>query len=236
MTVFETIRVSDGKPIFFSEHLARLRAGCAQCGFPFQGEACAQTESLIGSVENGIARLLVTAGDGSISSDFSGSRVFVICEERDPIPARVFHRGYDLGVSHEAHQPFPGGWKTANYWSNVRALRAGIDRQKNETLLFGFNGELISACMANVFVVRDGVLATPALDSGARDGVVRAWVSKQEPVQEVLLRRKDLDECEEIFLSSSWLGIMPVATFEARKLPSRKYATALRQRLSQELG
>jgi len=145
----------------------------------------------------------------------------VLLEDRPPPRGGRYHRGYDLGLHAGGHLPLFGGLKTGNYWANVFAFREGIARKHNETLLFTPAGHLISGCMTNVFIVVGGKVKTPALSTGARAGVVREWVMERLEVEEGLVTRAEVEEAEEIFLTSSWLGVMPGATLEERPLASR---------------
>lgn len=227
MAVFESFPVQNGTPIFLREHLARLRAACDGCGFPIEAGALEKCGELLR--EDGFARLYVTAGIGSTTGPTDDCAIYLLHEKRPFIPARVYHRGYDLGLAPEPYQPLFNGLKTANYWANLEACRRGMARQKNETLLFNPAAELISASMANVFVLRAGVWHTPALGGGARDGVIREWVLRQRAVREVKLTRADLETADEIFLTSSWLGVMPVASLEERHFKARDAARTLRE-------
>jgi branched-subunit amino acid aminotransferase/4-amino-4-deoxychorismate lyase len=119
------------------------------------------------------------------------------------------------------------GVKTGNYWSNLRAFREGVAASCNETLLFTQAGHLISACMANVFSVTQGRVQTPDLSTGARSGVVREWVMRRVQVEETLIARAGIATAEELFLTSSWLGVMPVASVDGRQLKERKAGAQL---------
>jgi branched-subunit amino acid aminotransferase/4-amino-4-deoxychorismate lyase len=130
--------------------------------------------------------------------------------------------------------PVFGGVKTGNYWGNLKALREGMARN-GEMLLFTPAGHLISACMANVFVVTEGRVQTPDLSTGARAGVVREWVIQRVEVKETLLTRADLDAADEVFLTSSWLGIMPVAFLEERPLREWKVSSPLLEAYRREV-
>ena len=89
-------------------------------------------------------------------------------------------------------------------------------------------GVLASACMANVFVtLAGGRLVTPPLRSGARPGVIRRWVMGVENVHEAALERSDLRQAREIFLTSSWLGVMPASHLDGLALPSATLAGSL---------
>ncbi|MDP9291432.1 MAG: aminotransferase class IV [Verrucomicrobiota bacterium] len=149
-------------------------------------------------------------------------------EARAPIASRVYHRGYDLGIETQTYRPLFGGLKTGNYWANLIAFNNGVVRKKNESLLFNADGALISACMANVFLVDENRTRTPALSSGARRGVVREWVIAKTGAEEANLTRDDVFSCGEMFLTSSWLGVMPVASVEGQELHSREVSTMLR--------
>ena len=227
MSVFESILLHRGRPVFLREHLTRLSQSCATCGFKFDARALEQVETnLDGLMPDGFARVYVTAGDGAVSSAAEQCRIYLFAEPRPALSPDVYERGYDLALSQEIHQPVFGGLKTANYWANITALNRA--HPKNEALLFNANGELISACMANVFVVQKGEITTPALKCGARNGVVRAWVMQRRKVRELAITRRDLENAEGMMLTSSWLGVMPVRTLEGRALPASPLVESVR--------
>lgn len=230
MSVFESICVRNGVPLFFREHVERLLAACLTCGFAVDFTAIERARELLGT--DGFARIYLTAGDGATTSDAEACRIYVMHEERTPIATRTYHRGYDLGIETVPHAPLFGGLKTGNYWANLIAFNNGCVRQKNECLLFSVDGVLISACMANVFLMNENRLRTPARSTGARGGVVREWVIAATGAEETNLTRDDLLSCEEIFLTSSWLGIMPAASIEGRELRSRETSSRLRAEYS----
>jgi branched-subunit amino acid aminotransferase/4-amino-4-deoxychorismate lyase len=229
MALFETVCIRAGAPVFLPEHLARLRLACDDCAFALDVTALPQVERLLdhAGILHGVARIYVTAGDGPVTAPAEACRILVFCEPREPLQSRTYHRGYDLGLEEQPHLPLFGGLKTANYWANLDAFQRGVARQKNETLLFNLRGELISACMANVFVVKDGKILTPSVGCGARAGIVRDWMIRRHGVGEGILIREDLSAADEIFLTSSWIGVMPVASVEGLPLPSMAAARAL---------
>jgi branched-subunit amino acid aminotransferase/4-amino-4-deoxychorismate lyase len=227
MSVFESFSVRDGAGIFLDEHLARLREACGVTGLAAPGGALEGCAAVLKQAEDGFGRIYVTAGDGTVTGECDGCRVLLLVERREATPGRVYHRGYDLGLRAGGHVPVFGGVKTGNYWGNLRAFREGVAGRCDETLLFTPAGHLVSACMANVFVVSDRRVQTPDLSTGARAGVVREWVMRRIEVEETLLTRADVAAAEEVFLTGSWLGIMPAASVEGRALGERKVAGPL---------
>ncbi len=218
MSVFESVRISHGKPEFWDKHLARLRGACAEREFSVADQALEAAGELLKCGEDSAwARVYVTGGDGSPTAAADAPRVFVIVEERKG----SVHESYELTMCEEEYRAPFGGLKTANYWFNLEALAVARKRGFDEALLFNGFAELVSACMANVFLVREDEILTPHRSSGARTGVIREWVMGRRKVQERRLRREDVVKADEIFLTSSWLGVMPVATVEGRPLGHR---------------
>ena len=65
------------------------------------------------------------------------------------------------------------GLKTTSYAENVIALAHAKERGALEAVFGNTRGELCEATGSNVFVVVDGVLRTPPLDSGCLAGITR---------------------------------------------------------------
>jgi branched-subunit amino acid aminotransferase/4-amino-4-deoxychorismate lyase len=227
MSVFESFPVHNGAGVFLDEHLKRLREACGITGFAVPPGALENCERPLKQAANGFGRIYITAGDGPVTGKCDDCRVFIFVESREAIPARVYHRGYDLAIHPGSHLPIFAGLKTGNYWGNLQAFRDGVAAHYNETLLFTPAGHLISACMANVFVLTGGKVLTPDSGTGAREGVVREWAMRHIHVEHTLITRADLREADEIFLTSSWLGIMPAASVDGRPLEERKLGAML---------
>lgn len=269
MSVFETLRVNaDSGAEFFDKHLSRLIQACAERDISVDESALAAAEKLLSNPKHwrallrprpdqtviaapkppvakfktpveplaGFARIYVTAGDGGPAAPAEQPRILVFIEPRTP-PGP--DDAWEIGLHDETYQPIFGGLKTANYWFNCDALAQVRRRQFDETLLFNDRAEVVSACCANVFVVRDDKISTPPRSSGCRSGVIREWVVGRRKVEERRLRREDVVNADEIFLTNSWLGVMPVATVEGRPLGHRmigpKLAAELERRRSERV-
>ena len=235
MSVFESLPVRKNKPLFLLPHYERLQYACAQTGFVTALPQFEDFEKLLRGISfDGFARIYVTAGDGEASAHVAGGRVLVFAEPRTPREIYA-DEAYKLALHPDPCAPILGGLKTANYWMNLIALQKARQRGCDEALLFNARGEMISACMANVFVVQKGKIKTPATASGARAGVIREWVMRKRPVGQSRITDDDLGAADEIFLTSSWLGVMPVTALEGRNLPSREVADQLRVEYQREI-
>jgi branched-chain amino acid aminotransferase len=77
--------------------------------------------------------------------------------------------------------------------------------------------------VANVFVVRDGVLATPPVTDGCLDGITRATVidCARElgiPFAERTLGRMDLFGAHEVFMTGTGAGIVRISRLDGERI------------------
>ena len=100
------------------------------------------------------------------------------------------------------------GVKSTSYADHVLAYRHALNAGADEALMLNSQGHLAEGSMSNVFVVKDGVVQTPSLASGCLPGVTRQLVINlcadlDLPVEECQLGVQDIDNADEIFLTSS---------------------------------
>lgn len=233
MSVFESLRVVNGRALFAAEHAVLLEHACADRGFPWDRASFdAAIETLQGNGTDGFARIYVTAGDGGVADPVLAPRIFLMLEQRN----RPVLRSYHVALPDGSNQPVFGGLKTANYWGNVDALQRAFSHGMHEALLFNEFGELISACMGNVFIVSGGELLTPRSECGARKGVIREWVMRQRSVKETSIFVKDVRYADEIFITNSWIGVMPVASIDGQAVPSQSLGASLSATLEADIS
>lgn len=211
MSVFETIAVREGRPLLLAAHLERLERAAESCR---AGATPARHSFDFSQLETGLLRFYLTAGEGGLEAPFAGN-AYALFDEAEV--------GWDLPALRVAssaapYLPRPGGWKTGNYWQNLDALGAAKRHGCDEALVFNPAGMLVGAAMANVFLRIDGRWMTPALETGARDGAVRAWALKMMAVSEEILDAEALQRCAAAFLTNSRIGIRPIAELDGRPL------------------
>lgn len=233
MALFESLRIHRGAPLFFAEHIGRLRQACLDRDFACDPAALDAVDALFrGAGRDGFGRIYVTAGDGPLHAPTHACRIIAMLEDRAQ-PAKA---AYDLALPRGIYHPLFGGLKTANYWANIDILQQAVKRGFDEALLFNEHAELVSVCMANIFVVHGGTIRTPALACGAREGVIREWVMQRAPVKQGSIFMEDLQTADEVFITNSWLGVMPVQSIEGRQLNSSVFARELQEGLSRVIN
>jgi len=103
--------------------------------------------------------------------------------------------------------------------AKVEALKAGYD----EAILLNTHGFVAECTGENLFVVKNGVLVTPPLSSGALEGITRASVITIArdlgiEVREDNLLRSDLYLADEAFLTGTAAEIVPMRSVDDREI------------------
>jgi branched-chain amino acid aminotransferase len=113
------------------------------------------------------------------------------------------------------------GIKTGNYLNNILALQQAIARGGDDAILCSGSGDIAEGATSNVFLVQGGAILTPHLETGLLAGITREAVFELatelgQPPVETRLQPDDLYRADELFLTSSVRGIMPVTRIDGR--------------------
>jgi branched-chain amino acid aminotransferase len=119
------------------------------------------------------------------------------------------------------------GIKTGNYLGSILATRRAIEAGGDDAILCNADGEVVEGATSNVFFVKGSQLATPPLDAGLLAGITREVVCRLagelgHAVVQLRVRPDDLRAADEVFLTSSVRGIMPVTTIDAHPVGGGK--------------
>jgi branched-subunit amino acid aminotransferase/4-amino-4-deoxychorismate lyase len=120
--------------------------------------------------------------------------------------------------------------KNYHWLDLVRGLFEAYEQGGETAVLVDARGNVLEGPGFNLFVLRDGVVATP--DSGVLEGVTRATAIEllQRRGVEVQLREVHADElrgADEAFATSTAGGVMPIASVDGRPLGGRPVTSRL---------
>lgn len=126
-------------------------------------------------------------------------------------------------------QSWEARYKTLSYLLRYQARKVMMDADHDEAVLMNEKKELASTCMSNLFWVSNGKVFTPSLSCGCRDGVVRRWVMESwaGELEEGAFGPEELFRADEIFLTNSLIGIMPVSSWQGKNVSGRKVIVQL---------
>lgn len=100
------------------------------------------------------------------------------------------------------------GVKSCNYLENILALNDARAKGFDEAIRLNEKGKVTSACLANVFWVKSGVIYTPPLATGCLEGTTRSFILENFTVEERTTDLLELIEADAIFLTSAGIGVV----------------------------
>jgi branched-subunit amino acid aminotransferase/4-amino-4-deoxychorismate lyase len=219
--LFETILARDGELILFDAHIERMQAGCMALGLPAPDmddarDLCqamlAESDALTGRFA---VRMTLTAGSGGRGLERPAAPEPHIFASVAPSPRPQGPVALVTSDLRRNEGSPSARLKTLSYLDNVLARRLAAPA---EALLLNNRGEIACAAAANIFWVRGGKLFTPHRDCGVLDGIMRRQVMAAARVEEVQAPRAMLEGAEAIFLTSSLIGVRPVASLDGASL------------------
>ena len=216
--LFETIRFIGWDAPLWPRHMRRLDEGCRRLGLPSPDPdlLLAEARAVSRELSDAVVRITLTRGVGARGyrppARVAPTRIVAAFE-----PPLMVETDYTDGLRARvcgvrlAHQPLLAGLKHLNRLEQVLARSEWDDPAVAEGLMRDADGAVICATAANLFVVLDGEVATPVLDRCGVAGVARAEILAVLPhvnVRTICL--EELTGADELFLSSSVRGILPV--------------------------
>ena len=234
--VFVGIRFYGGRVFRLKEHIDRLydsaRAICLNVGM----DKVAMTEAVLETIrlnqlQDGYVRLVVTRGDGDLGLNpqlCPKATVIVIASKITLYSQEKYEKGLDVvtcatrRIPHGALSPMV---KSLNYLNNVMAKIEAQNAGAGEGLMLNEQGYVSECTGDNIFVVKNGVISTPPISSGALAGVTRAVDFEMAAeagiqIREPLMTRYDIYTADECFLTGTAAEIIPAVKLDTRPIGS----------------
>jgi len=217
--VFETAKIVDGQVFARTRHHDRMDRSLAGLSLPpldrarvEEGIAAVLAD---GPIAFGRLRYTVTAGPGPLGSDRTdGPMTYIVTagEQVSPEPSTTVA----VVPWTRNDRAATVGLKTTSYAENVVALAAAKALGASEAIFANTAGMLCEGTGSNIFVVRDGVVLTPALPTGPLAGITRAltieWCREEGlEVREEEVPLSALTECDEAFITSSTRDVQAIS-------------------------
>jgi branched-subunit amino acid aminotransferase/4-amino-4-deoxychorismate lyase len=227
--LFESIRIINGRPINLDNHLKRLSEGMKvlrmnvpqQFSLSFFEEEiqnlCAQNNIEKG----GRVRLSIDRKQGGFYMPHNNDVEYFI--EANSLPNNRFllnEAGYKIDQFEDMKKQINllSSFKTKNgllyIMAKLRARETGLD----DLLIQNDRMGIIEGGSANLFIVSNGVLYTPGLDSGCLGGTMRMQIinlalSHNIKVYECNISPQNLLVADEVFLTNAIEGIIWVSSY-----------------------
>jgi len=224
--LFETMRVYSGKIFQLDRHLDRLEHG-AQSIFLKLPESRERIEEILyvtfsrNQGADAVIRLTLTRGEGILGklwqADTSPTLSVYVRSYSAP-PDEWYQNGVPIALIPNSAAKLGGlqeQIKSANYLSQILARKQAEDQNSVDGIMINDQGEVCDGTISNIFVVKDGELSTPAVNSYVLAGVTRQVVLKLATESGTVCKERsmaadDILQGDEVFLTNTGWEILPV--------------------------
>ncbi len=224
--VYEVVPIFSGQVFRLSEHLKRLQNSLAAISLSLDYDE-EKWQSLTGELlnlnkvtEDSSIYIQVTRGTGErnhlYQSDFTPT-VFMMCK---PLPATDF----SLGISAILHEDIR--WKYCHIKAvallpNVLLKQYAKEKDGSHEAILSRDGYITEGAASNVFIVWDNTVMTPPKDGRLLPGITRDLVveligESDYQCLEASVTEAQLLQADEIWLTSSTMGIAPVVKLDGQ--------------------
>jgi branched-chain amino acid aminotransferase len=237
-SIYEVVRTAGGRPVDLGPHLDRLERSAARIGLELPpratiegafGETLAAAYADGGRGDEAYVRVIVTRGGGEIGLDprlADKPRLVVIATKLATPKPELYERGCHVrvvSVERNSVRALDPAIKSGNYLNNILALDQARRGQAYEAIMCDARGRVTEGSTSNLWCVRGGVALTPA-GEGILPGITR-WrllgLAREAGIaaEEADLYPTDLHAADELFLTSSIRGVLPIGRLDDRDLP-----------------
>ena len=232
--IFETMLVVDGRVFRPGRHLSRLRGAAALVHIPLSWTD-QELEEMIHStlnaniLDNAYVRLTVTRGVGEPRMNFTGDMTPSVIVLARGLPDGVWAKrpdGVRLAVSRNFSVyslDLRTKIKSTNYLVNALAKQEAEALGVDDVIMLNEKGVVAECPTANIFAVSGGCIMTSPADTGLLPGVTREAVIEVARAAGVAFEEREITVAElvnadEVFKTSSIMGVVPVTEIDGRKI------------------
>jgi branched-chain amino acid aminotransferase len=230
--LFETMRAYGGNIFRLGSHLERLYQSldCIYLKVPMTiGEMKTAIDKTL--LANGLSdcmiRLTISRGEQSsgfqIDPEIPPTLVIVVRPLGD-LPREWYEQGIKISLFPGTTQQFGGidrSIKSCNFLNNILIREKANQNDSVEGIMMDEQGGATEGTTSNLFIIKEGVLITPAINENILPGITRQAVLENAgelniPVAQRVITQDDIYHAEEVFITNSRIEILPVRRADDR--------------------
>lgn len=220
---FETMKAVNGKIIHANEHFERFFASLELLQFdkPNYLTAAYLTEHITklllqnGHTKCARIRLTLFRGNGGLyDAENHFPNYLIQTWNLNTSNNQLNENGLVIDIYKEARKvcDYFSHLKSNNYLSYAMAALWAKKNHLNDALLLNPYDKITDATIANIFIVQNGIIKTPAVSEGCVNGIMKNYLlqclrKENMPVEETSLTIDDVLQAQEVFLTNSIYGI-----------------------------
>ncbi len=247
--LFETIKVSGGKILFWEDHYFRLMSSMRimRMEIPMRFTMEYLEDEIRKTLENsGLntvtsrVKLMVYRNEGGLYTPNTNDVSFVISASKlneDFYLIKDEFYEVDLYKDFYVSPSLLSTLKTNNKAINVIGSIYAKENGLNNCFLLNTNKKIVEALNGNVFLVKGNTIKTPPLSEGCLKGVMRTQILnliKELPELELVeesISPFELQKADELFITNVIAGIQPISKYR-KKIFNSAVAKSLVQKLN----
>ncbi|WP_299669078.1 aminotransferase class IV [uncultured Polaribacter sp.] len=227
--IFETIKVSNKKVVFWEDHYFRLMASMRMLRMKipmkftleFLEQEILKTIAVLEETATYRVRLNVFRKDGGLYTPDTNEIDYLLEASGTN---HTFKSEYKIDVFKDFYN-YSGllsTIKTNNRMLNTLASIFADENDLDNCILLNERKGVVEATNGNVFIVKGSIVKTPALTEGCIKGIVRKKVieilmkNKDFTIEETAISPFEVQKADEVFITNAIVGIQPVTKYKKK--------------------
>ncbi len=241
--IFETVKVSNKKVIFWEDHYFRLMASMRmlrmkipmQFTLEFLEQEILKTVAVQDAADSFRVRLNISRKDGGLYTPKTNEIDYLIDVKANTSQTKTTY-SVDVFKDFYNYSGLLSTIKTNNRMINTLASIYAQENDLDNCVLINEKKGVVEATNANVFILKGNVVKTPALTEGCIKGVIRGKVidilSKNEEftLEETNISPFEIQKADEVFITNAIIGVQAVTGYK-----KKTFTTDLSTKISKSL-
>ena len=241
-SVFETIKVINGKLVFWEEHYFRLMASMRMLRMKipmnftleFLQDEILKTV-LVNTKNNSRVRLCITRKDGGFYTPTTNEIDYLIESHEIRFTTKDNYK-VDLFKDFYLYSGHLSTIKTNNKLIHTLASIFAKENDLDNCILLNERKGIVEATNATLFLIKGNTIKTPLLSEGCLKGIAREKViniiesNNDYDIEETVISPFEIQKADEVFITNSIMGIQPITNYRKKTFStdiSKKLAMSL---------
>ena len=241
-SVFETIKVINGKLVFWEEHYFRLMASMRMLRMKipmnftleFLHDEILKTV-LVNTKNNSRVRLCITRKDGGFYTPTTNEIDYLIESHEIRFTTKDNYK-VDLFKDFYLYSGHLSTIKTNNKLIHTLASIFAKENDLDNCILLNERKVIVEATNATLFLIKGNTIKTPLLTEGCLKGIAREKViniiesNNDYDIEETVISPFEIQKADEVFITNSIMGIQPITNYRKKTFStdiSKKLAMSL---------
>jgi branched-chain amino acid aminotransferase len=231
--IFETIKVSNKKVIFWEDHYFRLMASMRmlrmkipmQFTLEFLEQEILKTVAVQDRASSFRVRLNVYRKDGGLYTPKTNQIDYLIDVKANTYQTKKTY-SVDVFKDFYSYSGLLSTVKTNNRMLNTLASIYAKENDLDNCVLINEKKGVVEVANANIFILKGTIIKTPALTEGCIKGIVRTKVieiiakNKEYTLEETNISPFEIQKADEVFITNAIMGIQAITNYKKKSFTS----------------